>query len=224
MKRLLLILSIAVAVVGCADENVLERGSERLLTDLEARATRGEVAAQYQLGFLYAHGEGGVPQRFEVARDWLSRAAARGHLNAQYQLARLFDNSSFGVLQDPHAAAYWYRRAANQGHTDAQYRMGMRHADGVGVVQDDGLARDWLEQAALRDHPGAQYALSLLHLEGRGGPFDPVIAQVWATLALDNGETRARRLLAEIAPLLRPREQAEAERLVARWRDSRPPE
>ena len=49
-------------------------------------ADRGDVAAQFYLGFMYSEGQG-VPQDYAKATKWFRLAADRGDPQAQYNLA-----------------------------------------------------------------------------------------------------------------------------------------
>jgi TPR repeat protein len=48
-------------------------------------AEQGHAKAQYNLGSMYAKGEG-VPQSYQQAVHWYGKAAEQGNTNAQHQL------------------------------------------------------------------------------------------------------------------------------------------
>ncbi|MDX1402488.1 MAG: tetratricopeptide repeat protein, partial [Kiloniellales bacterium] len=73
---------------------------------------RDEAEAQYQLGLMYANGDG-VVQDEAAARERYTRAAEQGHANAQYRLAVMFDTGTGGP-KDDRAAREWYLAAARQ--------------------------------------------------------------------------------------------------------------
>ena len=56
--------------------------SAQELADLRASAEAGDLAAQYNLGIMYAEGRG-VPQDDAEAVAWFRRAAEQGHIDAQ---------------------------------------------------------------------------------------------------------------------------------------------
>jgi G3E family GTPase len=71
------------------------------------------IAAQYNLGFMYAKDQG-VPKNYNQAFFWFSRAAKNGDPESQFHLAGMYENG-LGVQQDYYQATKWYRKAAEQG-------------------------------------------------------------------------------------------------------------
>ena len=108
-------------------------------------AQKGNPAAQYQLGTLYAEGKG-VVQDDVAAATWFQRAADQGNAAAQYNLAVSY-GEGLGVKQDDAMAAKWFRRAAEQGMAYAQLNLGFLYAARRGVPADDVEAVKWLELA-----------------------------------------------------------------------------
>ena len=115
-------------------------------------ADKGNAAAQYQLGTLYAEGKG-VEQSDTTAAAWFHRAAEQGDAAAQYNLAVSL-GEGLGVPKDDAAAAKWFRRAAEQGMPYAQLNLGFLYATRRGVTPDDVEAVKWLELAIFALPPG----------------------------------------------------------------------
>jgi len=115
-------------------------------------ADKGEPAAQYRLGMLYAEGKG-VAQSDATAALWFARAAEQGNADAQYNLAVSFAEG-LGVAKDDAAAVKWFRRAAEQGMPYAQLNLGLLLAAKRGGVADDIEAVKWLELAIFALPPG----------------------------------------------------------------------
>ena len=116
MKALLsivLLLSFSVLVWAVTPEELEEE---------KKYAEKGNVAAQYNLGTIYAHGMG-VPQDFKEAAKWLRKAAERGDAEAQRYIASMY-NKGKGVPEDDKEANKWFLKAAEQGYVDAQYNLG----------------------------------------------------------------------------------------------------
>ena len=80
-------------------------------------AEQGHVEAQYNLGAMYANGDG-VAQNYTEAEKWFRKAAEQGHAKAQYNLGAIYANGE-GIEKDYTEAAKWYRKAAEQGHAKA---------------------------------------------------------------------------------------------------------
>ena len=120
----------------------VERGDyATAMRELRPLAEQGLAAAQFNLGLLYANGQG-VPKDDTQARQWYEKAAAQGHADAQVNLGILFVYGR-GVPQDYKMAVYWLRLSANQGNDLAQRKLGLMYERGDGVPQDYVRAYMW---------------------------------------------------------------------------------
>jgi TPR repeat protein len=117
----------------------------RLMRPL-AEAEQGLADAQFNLGIMYANGQG-VPQDYAAAMTWYRKAAEQGHGGAQNNLVNMYAKGQ-GVPQDYGAAVSWYRKAADQGDALAQFNLGLMYANGWGVPQDYVQAHMWWNLAA----------------------------------------------------------------------------
>jgi hypothetical protein len=108
-------------------------------------AEKGNAAAQYHLGILYADGKG-VEKNDATAVMWFLRAAEQGDAIAQYDVGTSYFSGT-GVQKNDVEAAKWFLRAANQGMEFAQLNIGLLYAAGNGVPQDNVEAFKWLELA-----------------------------------------------------------------------------
>ena len=79
---------------------------------LRVRAEAGDAIAQYNLGFMYANGEG-VPQDHAEAARWYRLAGDQGIARAQSNLGLLYENGE-GVPQDYVQAHMWTNLAVAQ--------------------------------------------------------------------------------------------------------------
>ena len=82
-------------------------------------ADQGHAEAQFNLGLMYANGDG-VAQNYAEAVKWFRKAADQGLAGAQSSLGNLYDNG-VGVPEDDVQAYKWWNLAAAQGHKDAKY-------------------------------------------------------------------------------------------------------
>jgi serine/threonine protein kinase len=123
-------------------------------------AERGDAAALYRLGMMYAYGRGTAKDE-AAAVTWLRQAAEKGHVAGQCKLG-LMVARGMGVTKDEAIAVDWLRKAADQGDIAAQFNVGMMYAHGLGVAQDVSQAMHWYRIAAERGHPGAQTNLEVL--------------------------------------------------------------
>ena len=109
-------------------------------------AKQGDTIAQYNLGNMYAKGQG-VPQDYKMAIKWYRLAVEQDYVLAQYNLGVMYDFGR-GVPQDYKIAAKWYRLAAEQDYVLAQDNIGIMYANGQGVLQDYVRAHMWFNIAA----------------------------------------------------------------------------
>ena len=113
------------AVAGPFEDAVsaLERGDyATALREFRVLAEQGLADAQYNLGVMYAKGEG-VPHDYAEAGKWFRMAAEQADADAQYILGVMYYNGQ-GVPQDYAEAVKWFRMAAEQGHAGAQNNLG----------------------------------------------------------------------------------------------------
>jgi uncharacterized protein len=108
-------------------------------------AEKGDAAAQYNLGTLFAEGKG-VEHDDAKAFVWFHRAADQGNAAAQYNVGASYAEGA-GVEKSDVNAAKWFHRAADQGMPFAQLNLGLLYASGSGVTQDNVEALKWLEIA-----------------------------------------------------------------------------
>jgi TPR repeat protein len=162
LKRLIVGMIAAFLVMGAAraQDPMLEGIAAYQRGDYEASAQwfrkaadQGIAAAQYNLGNMYAKGQG-VPQDYALAVEWWRRAADQGLAAAQFNLGLMYYRGD-GVPQDHAQAAQWFRKAADQGNADAQFNLGLMYYRGEGVPQDHVAAHMWFNLAASRGQPNA---------------------------------------------------------------------
>lgn len=115
-------------------------------------AEKGDVAAQYRLGNMYADGKG-VVRDDKTALSWFQRAAEQGDAASQYNVGVSYASGT-GTAQNDAEAAKWFRRAADQGMAVAQLNLGLLYAAGRGVPQDNIAAMTWLQLALFALPPG----------------------------------------------------------------------
>jgi len=81
-------------------------------------AEQGYATAQYNLGVMYANGEG-VPENDAEAVKWYRLAAEQGDAKAQYNLALMYDEGE-GVIQNNVIAHMLFNLASAQGLDDSE--------------------------------------------------------------------------------------------------------
>ena len=83
------------------------------LRELKRAALQGHSVAQFNLGWMYANGKGGVPQDYTQAIQWFQMAAEQGDAWAQNNLGEMYARGE-GVLRN-HVQAYTWLSLAIEG-------------------------------------------------------------------------------------------------------------
>jgi uncharacterized protein len=118
-------------------------------------AKLGDSAAQYNLGTLYATGNG-VPVDEDRAHKWFLAAAKSGNAAAKFEVGKTFETGT-GVAPNPAAGLIWIRDSAENGYVPAQVDIGLKYLNGTGVDKDVEAANFWLARAAgAGDEPPVQ--------------------------------------------------------------------
>ena len=81
------------------------RDFNRAYDEWKPLAEKGNAEAQYDLGRLYANGDG-VHRSFTQAYHWFELAAKQGHHEARLAIAKMYQNGD-GVEKDQHKSELW---------------------------------------------------------------------------------------------------------------------
>ena len=102
---------LAVFQPGCAED--------RDIGQIRKAAEQGDVEPQFNLGFMYASGEG-VSEDGREAVKWFHMAAKQGHAGASAALFLMYDKGK-GVSEDYVEALAWVNLADQQDEEDCQH-------------------------------------------------------------------------------------------------------
>ena len=178
-----------------------------------ARAKAGDAAAQYDVGVLYAQGQGLV-QDYASAATWFRAAAAQGNVAAEYNLGVLYAQG-LGVAASQTEAINWYRSAAAQDHPAAEFNLALAYATGAGTPQDFAAAVRWYQKAAAQGLAPAMVNLAILYEAGNGVDRSPVDSYAWYSAAGERGDAAAKTRAGELFQQFNDRDKARAEGLAA---------
>ena len=81
-------------------------------------AEEGSCLGQFQCGYIYCNGEGGVPKNDHEGFKWYHLAAQQGDAKAQLQLACCYIEGA-GVNKDIDKAKEWLKKSEQQGNKSA---------------------------------------------------------------------------------------------------------
>src|SRR5260221_14686965 len=124
-------------------------------------AATGDCEAQYQLGLLYARGQGVVPSIGDAV-VWFRRAAEQGYAPAQYQLGTVCLHG--GAAQG--GADRWYASAAEIDKDTADRNFEVLFPNRIRVSPDQHEACHWCQAAADQALVEAQAALGFMYARG----------------------------------------------------------
>jgi TPR repeat protein len=159
------------------------------LKEWQPLADQGEPHAQYNVGLLYARGQG-MPTDFAKAADYYRKAADQGIVEAEYNLGVLYSNGQ-GVKKDDTEAGKWFLKAANQGDAHAAESLGNVYQEGPGAFQNFGEAEKWYRKAAENGVASAEFNLGVMYDIGQGVKEDFGEAFKWYQKAADQGYSSA---------------------------------
>ena len=158
-------------------------------------AERGNARAQFDLGLMYANGNG-VAKNEAEALKWFNKAAqnnfskpvsvqrvvrtektsqqfifaknaaAKGNARAQFDLAMMYSKGN-GVRKNEKLAFNYFHKAARNNLVEAKFQMGLNFAQGRGVKKQEQLAKYWFKLAAKAGHSRAMAYLASLEKSGK---------------------------------------------------------
>jgi len=125
-RRFLLLICVVFAAGVKAAPEAFEQGMNAMLEGNFAEAycqwkplaEKGHAEAQYNLGWLYANGNG-MNVDLKQATDWWLAAASQGHADAQFAIGLALTTGE-GLDKDLPEAIRWFVQAARQGHRDSR--------------------------------------------------------------------------------------------------------
>jgi TPR repeat protein len=159
------------------------------LKEWQPLADQGAPHAQYNLGLMYARGQG-VRQDFSKAADYYRKSAEQGIVEAEYNLGVLYSNGE-GVPKDESEASKWFLKAAQQGDLNAANSLGNIYDEGPGAFQNFAEAEKWYRKAAEAGVANAQFNLGVMYDIGQGVKQDFTEALKWYQKAAEQGSPEA---------------------------------
>ena len=125
MKRIILLLALMTTINLSANpfnnmrintSRVEQQVSQKLFYAQRA-AVQGNAQAQFDLGLMYAKGDG-VRRSEREAFKWFHKAARNNHTEAKFYMGLSFAQGR-GVKKQAQLARYWFKLAAKAGHRQA---------------------------------------------------------------------------------------------------------
>ncbi|HLG47602.1 MAG TPA: retroviral-like aspartic protease family protein [Reyranella sp.] len=165
---------------------------------LKPVAEKGEAAAQYQLGLLYAEGKD-LPE----AAHYYKLAAEQDHHEAQARLALLNCNGT-GVPKNAEECVRLLKLAAEAGVTLAEVNLAQHYLTGDGASINHREAARLARLAADKGDPTGQFLLGICYETGVGVGENRSEAVRLYRLAAAKGNTGAQKGLARLGEAAQP--------------------
>jgi hypothetical protein len=159
------------------------------LKEWQPLAEQGEPNSQYNLGLLYARGEG-VPQDYKQAIVWYQKAAEQDVPAAEYNLGVMYANGQ-GVAANPQEAQKWFLKAAQKGVSAAVTSLATVYSEGEGAFQNYAEAEKWYRKAADQGVASAAFNLGVMYDVGHGVQQNYAEALKWYHKSADAGYAAA---------------------------------
>lgn len=156
------------------------------ISDLTAKATDGDAAAQYELADRLAKGDG-VPKDAGEATKWYAKSGEQGNVAAQMKLGTLYIAGK-QVRKDSSTAAMWFMLAADAGNAAAQTQIARMHMGGVGVAKDDVEAYKWATAAVAGGDVASKQIVQVLEKRMKPEQLTFARSQAQAFIALKKTE------------------------------------
>lgn len=122
-------------------------------------AAQEHPGAMTNIGLFYSQGRG-VPQSYEKAAEWYSKAA-KNYPDALHNLGVLYSRGH-GVEFDPIQAINLWVKAAERGNILSQGNLGNEYYNGILIPQDFQEAAKWYTMAANQGDMFAQHNLAVM--------------------------------------------------------------
>jgi len=161
------------------------QGSIKWLT----KAALTDVKAQFNLGFIYARGDGVTPDD-DSAVHWWGLAEKQGSTRAKMMLGLFFDLGR-GVGRSEKKAVTWYKKAAALGDVNALYNLAVLYYNGRGIDRDYDEAAKYFKMIVEMGDVAAQNIYGSLFLDGQGVEYAPEKAILWFERAANAGNVKA---------------------------------
>ncbi len=164
----------------------------------QAGAARGDARAENSLGWLYAHGRGGIPRNLAQAARYFRRAAAQDNADAITNLGWMYAEGWIGGAQNDSQAIPLFRKAALAGNDIAQNDLALAYLHGKdGLRVDNAKGLRWLKIALAQNSNAALNTMGELYQYGEGGlRQDEIRAEGYFLRAAHNGDDIAENNLA----------------------------
>jgi TPR repeat protein len=144
-----------------------------------------------ELAFMY-----GNKYIYKKALQLFEMAFKLGDMESTFRAAYMYQNG-LGCDQDLELAFMMYQEASKCGSIDAFHNLGTMYYEGLHVEQDKQKAFECYLEAANKNNAASQFAIGFMYFLG-DLPQDLDVALAWFKKSEENGNEKARTMIAEI--------------------------
>jgi TPR repeat protein len=182
-----------------ANEALKTGEKKRAVISLQYAAEHGQGFALWQLGRMYAEGDGVTRDDYRAFEYFQKFADTHADENPAIPRSRFVANAFVAlghyylegipnttVPQSPELARRMFAHAASYfGDSEAQFQLASLYLDGNGVQRDTKRAVPWLVLAANKGHYKSQALLGRILFNGEHGMRQRASGLMWLTVACD---------------------------------------
>ena len=155
-------------------------------SELYPKAAKGDLAAQYAIGYKYETGQGLKLSPLD-AMKWYRKSAMKGHAASQYRFGEMY------LSKNKTQALKWIQKAAENGNIEAQLRLGHLYLwNNIGITCNNETAFKWFLMAAQQGNTEAQILIGDAYQGGEWGiDINQKEAEKWYLKAAESGNPEA---------------------------------
>src|SRR6266542_3228146 len=172
---------------NCQDETKINPDEKITFEQYIISARRGNIIAQYNLGYCYRYGKG-VSKDKKKAFEWYLKSAENGSSYGQNNLGYCNQHGE-GINKDEKRAFEWYLKSAKNGNSLGQCNLGYCYEHEIGINKDEEKAFEWYLKSAEAGNNTAQNNLGRCYQHGEGINKDEKKAFEWYLESAKNGRS-----------------------------------
>ena len=138
-------------------------------------AKSGDAEAQYNVGIIYANGQG-AKKDMAQAMQWYEKSAEQGNGAAAYNLGKIYQEMGVKDLHMYVKAKYWYEKAIAAGVMQANNNLASLYMQGRGVTKDKEKALTLFKKAAEMGDGSALINIGIVYAWGEKSTQDKMKA------------------------------------------------
>ena len=167
---------------------IIPVNKQKAIDTYKKSALKGNVDAQYSLGFLYSHGKEAIDK--SKALYWYEKAANQNHSKAQFQAGVMYEIGD-GIPEDKTKALKWFEKCAELGDVKCQFNTGYFYLKAIGTKKNLKKAFYWFKKSADQGDKIGQFNVGIMYANGFGVDKNISKAIKWYLKSANQGYDKA---------------------------------